>query len=100
MTHKQILQSLSGLLIGSFVAMLSSTVVTNALPTIINQLHGTEAGYTWVVVATLLALTATTPIWGKLSDLMSPKLLVQLSLVIYVAGSALAGLSQGVGMLI
>lgn len=100
MTHRQILQSLSGLLIGMFVAMLSSTVVTNALPTIINQLHGTESGYTWVVVATLLALTATTPIWGKLSDLMSPKLLVQISLVVYVAGSAVAGLSQSVGMLI
>ncbi len=100
MSHKQILQSLSGLLIGMFVAMLSSTVVTNALPTIIDQLHGTESGYTWVVVATLLALTATTPIWGKLSDLMSPKLLVQLSLAIYVAGSAVAGLSQSVGMLI
>ena len=100
MSHKQILQSLSGLLIGMFVAMLSSTVVTNALPTIIKQLHGTESGYTWVVVATLLALTATTPIWGKLSDLMSPKLLVQISLVVYVAGSAVAGLSQSVGMLI
>ena len=100
MSHKQIMQSLSGLLIGMFVAMLSSTVVTNALPTIIDQLHGTEAGYTWVVVATLLALTATTPIWGKLSDLMSPKLLVQLSLIVYVAGSAVAGLSQSVGMLI
>ncbi len=100
MSHRQIMQSLSGLLIGMFVAMLSSTVVTNALPTIIDQLHGTESGYTWVVVATLLALTATTPIWGKLSDLMSPKLLVQISLVIYVAGSAVAGLSQSVGMLI
>nr|WP_222618248.1 MDR family MFS transporter [Nakamurella sp. PAMC28650] len=100
MSHRQILQSLSGLLIGMFVAMLSSTVVTNALPTIIRQLHGTESGYTWVVVATLLALTATTPIWGKLSDLMSPKLLVQISLVVYVGGSAVAGLSQSVGMLI
>ena len=100
MSHKQILQSLSGLLIGMFVAMLSSTVVTNALPTIINDLHGTESGYTWVLVATLLTLTATTPIWGKLSDLMSPKLLVQMSLIVYVGGSAVAGISQSVGMLI
>ena len=100
MSHKQILQSLSGLLIGMFVAMLSSTVVTNALPTIIHDLHGTESGYTWVLVATLLTLTATTPIWGKLSDLMSPKLLVQLSLIVYVGGSAVAGISQSVGMLI
>jgi len=48
----------------------------------------------------LLALTATTPIWGKLSDLIDPKLLVQSALVIYVAGSAVAGLSENVGMLI
>jgi len=79
MSHEQIPQSLSGLLIGMFVAMLSSTVVTNALPTIINDLHGTESGYTCLMAATLLALTATTHIWGRLSDLMSPKLLMQLS---------------------
>jgi EmrB/QacA subfamily drug resistance transporter len=100
MTHREILQSMSGLLLGMFVALLSSTVVTNALPTIITQLHGTESGYTWVVVATLLALTATTPLWGKLSDLFDPKLLVQISLVVYVGGSIIAGISQNVGMLI
>jgi EmrB/QacA subfamily drug resistance transporter len=100
MSHREILTAMSGLLLGMFVAMLSSTVVTNALPRIISSLHGTETGYTWVVAATLLALTATTPLWGKLSDLLSPKLLVQLSLVIYVAGSAVAGLSENVGMLI
>lgn len=100
MTHREILEAMSGLLLGMFVAMLSSTVVTNALPRIITALHGSETGYTWVVAATLLALTATTPIWGKLSDLLSPKLLVQTSLVVYVGGSALAGASTSVGMLI
>jgi EmrB/QacA subfamily drug resistance transporter len=100
MTHRQILTAMSGLLVGMFVAMLSSTVVTNALPTIIADLHGTESGYTWVVVATLLALTATTPIWGKLSDLVNPKTLLQLSLVVFVVGSSAAGLAQNVGMLI
>jgi EmrB/QacA subfamily drug resistance transporter len=100
MSHREILTAMSGLLLGMFVAMLSSTVVTNALPRIITALHGSETGYTWVVAATLLALTATTPLWGKLSDLVNPKLLVQTSLVIYVAGSAVAGLSESVGMLI
>ena len=52
-----------------FVAILSSTIVANALPTIIADLHGSQTGYTWVVTATLLATTATTPIWGKLADL-------------------------------
>ena len=54
-----------------FVAMLSSTVVTNALPRIVTDLNGSQSGYTWVVVSTLLAMTATTPIWGKLADLFS-----------------------------
>lgn len=100
MTHRQKLEALVGLLLGMFVAFLSSTVVSNALPTIITDLHGTQDQYTWVVTATLLASTATTPIWGKLSDLMSKKLLVQLSLVFFTLGSVLAGLSQSVGMLI
>ena len=100
MTHSQILEALSGLLLGLFVAILSSTVVSNALPRIITDLHGTQSGYTWVVTATLLATTASTPIWGKLSDLYSKKLLVQLSLVVFVVGSAIAGTSQAIGPLI
>ncbi|PRY17106.1 MFS transporter [Kineococcus rhizosphaerae] len=100
MTHGEILEALSGLLLGMFVAILSSTVVSNALPTIVNDLHGTESGYTWVVTAALLATTISTPIWGKLSDLFSKKLLVQSALVIYVIASAVAGLSTNMGMLI
>ncbi|MFC8731031.1 MDR family MFS transporter [Luteimicrobium sp. NPDC057192] len=100
MTHKQILEALSGLLLGLFVAILSSTVVSNALPTIISDLHASETAYTWVITATLLAMTVSTPVWGKLSDLFSKKLLVQLGLVIYVLGSCLAGLSHNAGTLI
>ncbi len=100
MTHREVLEALSGLLLGMFVAMLSSTVVTNALPTIISDLGGGESAYTWVITATLLAITATTPLWGKLADLFDRKMLVQISLVIYVAGSALAGLAPSIGWLI
>ncbi|MCB5910829.1 MFS transporter [Streptomyces pinistramenti] len=100
MTHRQIMEALSGLLLGMFVAILSSTIVSNALPEIIHDLHGGQSAYTWVVTASLLAMTATTPLWGKLSDLFSKKLLVQIALVIYVAGSVVAGLSQNSGMLI
>ncbi|WP_030209409.1 MDR family MFS transporter, partial [Streptomyces bikiniensis] len=100
MTHKQIMEALSGLLLGMFVAILSSTIVSNALPQIITDLGGGQSAYTWVVTAALLAMTATTPLWGKLADLFSKKLLVQIALVIYVAGSVVAGLSQSTGMLI
>ncbi len=100
MTHREILEALSGLLLALFVAMLSSTVVSNALPRIVADLEGTESGYTWIVVATLLTTTATTPIWGKLADLFSKKVLVQSALVIFAAGSVMAGLSQSMGVLI
>ncbi|MCO6009221.1 MFS transporter [Actinoallomurus purpureus] len=100
MSHRQILEALSGLLLGLFVAILSSTVVSNALPTIIADLHASQTTYTWVITATLLATTVSTPIWGKLADLVSKKLLVQLGLIIYVAGSAFAGVAQNPAMLI
>ncbi|MEV6955360.1 MDR family MFS transporter [Streptomyces sp. NPDC051183] len=100
MTHAQIMRALSGLMLGMFVAILSSTIVSNALPQIISDLGGTQSSYTWVVTAALLSMTAATPLWGKLSDLFSKKLLVQISLVIYVLGSVVAGMSQNTGMLI
>jgi EmrB/QacA subfamily drug resistance transporter len=74
--------------------------VSNALPRILHDLHGGESAYTWVVTATLLAMTSATPIWGKLADLMSKKLLMQIAICVYISGSVVAGLSQSVGMLI
>lgn len=61
MTHRQIMEALAGLMLGMFVAILSSTVVSNALPEIISDLGGGQSAYTWVVTASLLAMTATTP---------------------------------------
>ncbi|MGK5499895.1 MDR family MFS transporter [Streptomyces sp. URMC 125] len=100
MTHRQIMEALSGLLLGMFVSILSSTVVSNALPQIISDLGGGQSSYTWVVTAALLTMTASTPLWGKLADLFSKKLLVQLALVIFVLASAGAGLAQDTGTLI
>ncbi|MFT4202252.1 MFS transporter [Gordonia sp. (in: high G+C Gram-positive bacteria)] len=100
MTQRQKIEALVGLLLGMFVAFLSSTVVSIALPEIIKGLHGTTDQYTWVVTATLLASTATTPIWGKFADLMSKKLLVQIALTVFTLGSVLAGMSTSAGMLI
>ena len=99
MTHRQVLEALSGLLMAMFVAMLSSTVVSNALPRIVTDLDGSQTGYTWVVVATLLSMTATTPIWGKLADLFSKKLLVQTALVIFSAGSLIATFADSMEVL-
>jgi EmrB/QacA subfamily drug resistance transporter len=100
MSHREILESMTGLLAGLFTALISSTIVSTALPTIIGDLNGTQRQYTWVITASLLATTVSTPIWGKLSDLFSKKLLVQLSLAVFVVGSMAAGLAHSVGFLI
>lgn len=100
MTHREILKAFTGLLLALLVALLSSTIVSNALPTILADLHGSQSEYTWVVTATLLTSTATTPIWGKLSDLFSKKLLYQIAIVVFTVGSALGGIAQSMPELI
>ncbi len=100
MSRREVLESLSGILLGMFVAILATSVVSSSLPKIISDLDGSQSSYTWVVTATLLATTISTPIWGKLADLTNRKVLIQVALTIAVVSSALAGLSQNVGTLI
>ena len=100
MSKRKTLEALSGLLLVLFVAMLSSTVVSTALPKIIGALNGSQTQYTWVVTATLLTATATTPIWGKLADLFNKKLLIQVAIVVFLVGSVAAGFAQSAGQLI
>lgn len=99
-SRRKVLQALSGLMVGMFVSILASTVVANALPRIITDLHGTQTVYTWIVTSELLAMTATVPLWGKMADLYSKKLLIQLSLGLFVVGSLIAGLTPNVEILI
>ncbi len=99
LTHRQILIVFSGLMIGMFLAALDQTIVGTALPTIVNSLHGLNH-ISWVVTAYLLTSTISTPLYGKLSDQFGRKGLFQIAIVIFLVGSALAGLSQNMGQLI
>nr|WP_308221676.1 MDR family MFS transporter [Microbacterium aoyamense] len=100
MTRRQVLEALSGLLLGMFVSMLASTVVSTSLPVIVHDLGGDQAAFTWVVTATLLTTAISTPIWGKLADLFNRKLLIQLAISIFVLATAAAGFAQDPGTLI
>jgi len=100
MTHRQVLEALSGLLLVLFVAMISSTVVSVALPQIVGALKGSQSQYTWVVTASLLAATVSTPIWGRLADLFDKKLLIQISIVIFTLASLACGFAQNTEQLI
>ncbi|WP_454665267.1 MDR family MFS transporter [Agromyces endophyticus] len=85
---------------GMFVAVLSGTVVSTSMPVIISDLGGDQAAYTWVITASLLATAVSTPIWGKLADLLDRKLLLQIALGLFVVGTVIAGFSQSTTMLI
>jgi hypothetical protein len=62
MSHREVIQALSGLMLGLFVAILASTIVSNALPRIIADLGGSQSVYTWIVTTELLSMTATVPL--------------------------------------
>jgi EmrB/QacA subfamily drug resistance transporter len=98
-THRQILEILSGLMMALLTSMISSTVVSTALPTIVGDLGG-QNQLSWVASATLLTMTASTPLWGKVSDIIGRKLSFQTALLIFVVASVAGGLSQNIGMLI
>jgi EmrB/QacA subfamily drug resistance transporter len=99
LTHRQILIVFSGLMLGMFLAALDQTIVGTALPTIVNSLHGLNH-ISWVVTAYLLTSTISTPLYGKLSDQLGRKGIFQFSIVVFLIGSALSGLSQNMAQLI
>jgi EmrB/QacA subfamily drug resistance transporter len=98
-THRQILVIFSGLMTGMLLAALDSTIVATALPTIAGDLNGLEH-IAWIGTAYLLTTTASTPLYGKLSDIYGRKILFQAAIVIFLAGSMLCGLAQSMLQLI
>ncbi|GAA1497535.1 MFS transporter [Paeniglutamicibacter kerguelensis] len=99
MEPKEVMRSIVGVLAAFFAAMLATTIVSIALPTIMDALNGTQTDFNWVLTAALLANAATTPIWGKLADLFDKKKLLQLGILTFVAGSLLAGFAINIPML-
>jgi EmrB/QacA subfamily drug resistance transporter len=99
LTHRQILVVFSGLMAGMLLAALDQTIVSTALPTIVGELGGLDH-LSWVVTAYLLTTTASTPLYGKLSDIYGRRLMFQSAIVIFVVGSMLCGLSQDMLQLI
>ncbi|WP_019629085.1 MFS transporter [Actinomadura atramentaria] len=90
---------LGALMLSILLAALDQTIVSTALPTIVSDLGGLNH-LSWVVTAYLLASTASTPLWGKLGDQYGRKRLFQLSIVIFLVGSALCGQAGDMAQLI
>jgi EmrB/QacA subfamily drug resistance transporter len=87
------------LMLGMFLAALDQTIVSTALPTIVGDLGGLDH-LSWVVTSYLLASTVSTPLYGKLGDMMGRKPVFLAAIIIFLAGSMLAGLSQSMEQLI
>ncbi len=82
-----------------FLAALDNTIITTALPTISEHFHS-NAGYTWIGSAYLLANAASTPSWGKFSDIWGRNPILLAAAATFFLGSLLAAVSVNVGMLI
>jgi EmrB/QacA subfamily drug resistance transporter len=93
------LEILGAVLLGLLLGALDQTIVGTALPTIVSDLGG-QSLYVWTVTIYLLTSTITVPFYGKLSDLYGRKPLLLLGITIFLAGSALSGLSQDIYQLI
>ncbi|GAA4999994.1 MFS transporter [Actinopolymorpha pittospori] len=93
LSHGQILTILTGLLLGMFLAALDQTIVSSAIRTIADDLHGLDQ-QAWATTAYLITSTVTTPLYGKLSDLWGRRPLFLTAISLFVIGSLACTFSQ------
>src|SRR5262245_29188901 len=91
-THRQILTILGGLMLGVLLAALDQTIVSTAIRTIADDLHGLEL-QAWATTAYLITATISTPLYGKLSDLYGRKPYFLAAISIFIVGSILCTIS-------
>jgi EmrB/QacA subfamily drug resistance transporter len=96
---REVMVILPGLMLAIMLAMLDNMIVGTAMPRIVGELGGLDH-LSWVVTAYVLGTTVSTPIWGKIGDLYGRKNIFITSIVIFLIGSALSGMSQSMGQLI
>ena len=99
MKQRSKLAILSGVVLAMLLSSLDQTIVSTAMPTIVQELHGLEH-ISWVFTAYMLGSTVTVPIYGKLSDIFGRRNLYLLGIIIFLLGSVLCGLSQNMTQLI
>ncbi len=92
-SHRQTVMILIGLMMGMFLAALDQTVVSTAIRTIADDLNGFSL-QAWATTAFLITSTISTPLYGKLSDIYGRKPFFLFAISIFIAGSALCGLSR------
>ena len=97
--HQPVRLIFAALMLVMLLASLDQTIVSTALPTIVGELGGL-AELSWIVTAYLLTTTIVTPLYRKLGDQFGRKVVLQSAILLFLAGSALCGLSRSMGQLI
>ena len=79
---------------------MAKTIITTALPTIAAHFQASEADYTWIGSAYLLAAAASTPTWGKISDIFGRKPIVLVANIVFLVGSLICAIASSIKMLL
>lgn len=97
--RRQLLLTVTGVMLAMFLAALSQTIVATAMPRIITDLGGFDR-YTWASTAYLVASAVAIPIVGRLSDLYGRRIFFLLGIAVFMIGSIPTGLSHTMNQLI
>ncbi|XWX62246.1 MDR family MFS transporter [Desulfitobacterium sp. AusDCA] len=81
------------MLVSIFLVAIDTTIVTTAMPHIVQQLNGLNL-ISWVFAIYLLTTSVTTPIYGKLADLFGRKPIFIIGVMLFVVGSMISGTAQ------
>src|SRR5947199_3437465 len=99
MSRRTTLIPFTAIVLAMLPAVLDQTILATALPTIASDL-GRLADVSWVVSAYVVTAAAAAPLWGKLGDLHGRKLVLELSLLLFLGASAICGATQSLFMLV
>lgn len=98
-THREALWIVAAVLPTVFISSLDQTIVAGALPSI-GRAFGSTEHLSWIASIYLLTLTATTPVFGRLSDIYGRRVVLRAGLLIFMAGGFAAALAPNMGALI
>lgn len=98
LSHREVVTVLSGLMLGMFLGALDQTVVSSALRTVADDLHGLTS-QAWVTTAYLVTGTIATPLYGKLSDIHGRRPVYVWAIALFAAGSLLCGCATSIHQL-
>lgn len=95
MNKKQVTMVTIALMLGNVMSGLDGTIINTAIPAIVASLHGIQF-MGWIVAIFLLGMSISIPIWTKVGEKITNKRAFEISLVLFVIGSALQGMAPNI----